>query len=228
MYISLRNLATLLGVDKNNLLSADNQFHVMYKIEKSILKYNKLTNSAVDHAFNTFCVYIKEIKLNYYIYRAFRKHSNEDFSMTKLCRLLRIEGESLLFHEKEAKYDTILSRLVNIFLLQKDIEKIGIKMNVLKRLKSKCYDICLNFLFDIRRIESEVSRDTFDIIFHSLLVLNDKINPPSNQVSLADFSSKISPAEIVPAQRLYLYGVLYRGSRMRRKHLNNILILTFK
>ena len=29
MYISLRNLATLLGVDKNNLLATDNQFHIL-------------------------------------------------------------------------------------------------------------------------------------------------------------------------------------------------------
>jgi hypothetical protein len=223
MYISLRNLATLLGVDKNNLLAKDNQFHVLYKIEESILNYKKLTSGAVDDAFNAFYDYIKEIKLNYYIYRAFRERSSKDFSMTKLCKLLKIEGESLLFRdEEEVQYDTIFSRLVNIFLLQNDIQNIG---NILKSLKSECYDICLNYLFDSRRIESEVSKDTFDIFLHSLLVLNNKMNPPSKQVSLSDLSSKISPAENLSAQRSYLYGVLYRGSRMRVGHLNNLLRL---
>ena len=162
-------------------------------------------------------------RLNYYIYKAFRKRSNDDFSMTKLCRLLRIEGESLLF--QKVQYDTVISRLVNIYFLQAQIESIGIKSEKLKELKRKCYNICLNYLFEITRIEFEVSKDTFDIIFHSLLVLNGGMNPPSKQVSLGDLSSKTSPAESISAKRLYLYSVLYRGSRMRWAHLNNILIL---
>lgn len=97
-YISLTNLATLLGVDKNNLLVKDNQFHVLYKIEQSLLNYNKLTNGAVDDAYNAFYAYIDEIKLDYDIYRAFRKHVNKDFSMTALCKLLNLKGESRLFH----------------------------------------------------------------------------------------------------------------------------------
>jgi len=33
IYISIRNLATLLGIDKTNLLASQNQFHVLYKVE---------------------------------------------------------------------------------------------------------------------------------------------------------------------------------------------------
>jgi hypothetical protein len=223
MYISLRNLATLLGVDKNNLLATDNQFHVLYKIEQSILNYNGLTNGAMNDAFNAFCEYINQIKLNYSIYKAFRKRSNDDFSMTKLCRLLRIEGESLLF--QKVQYDTVISRLVNIYFLQAQIEGIGIKSEKLKELKRECYQICLNYLFEIKRIKSKVSEDTFDIIFNSLLVLNGGMNPPSKQVSLADLSSRVSPAEEKAAQKTYLYGVLHRGSRIRLGHLNNLLRL---
>jgi len=67
IYISLQNLATLLGIDKNNLLATDNQFHVLYKIEKSLLGYIRLTNGAVNEAYDAFNAYIKEIRLNYYI-----------------------------------------------------------------------------------------------------------------------------------------------------------------
>jgi len=225
IYISLQNLATLLGIDKNNLLATDNQFHILYKIEKSLLGYIRLTNGAVNEAYDAFNAYIKEIRLNYYIYKVFRKNSNDDFSLTTLCRLLKIEGESILFRRELIDYDIIFSRLVNIFLLPEDEDLLGINCDVLQYVKLECNNICLDYLSSIGKLNSDLSKETFEIIFHSLLVLNYDLNPPSHQVSLADLSSKISPAEEISAQRSYLYGVLYRSSRMRISHLNNLLRL---
>ncbi|HEC38597.1 MAG TPA: hypothetical protein ENI29_10200, partial [bacterium] len=225
MYISIRNLAILLGIDKTNLLASQNQFHVLYKIEKSLLHYIRLTNGAVNEAYDAFNAYIKEIRLNYNIYKAFRKNSNDDFSMTTLCRLLKIEGNSILFRRELIDYDIIFSRLVNIFLLPEDEKLLGINCNVLQYVKEECYNICLDYLSSIGRLNSDLSEETFEIIFHSLLILNHNIRPPSKQILLADLSSEISPAEVSSAQRSYLYSVLYRRSRMRISHLNNLLRL---
>ena len=225
MYISIRNLATLLGIDKTNLLASKNQFHVLYKIEESLLRYIRLTNGVVNEAYDAFNAYIKEIRLNFYIYKAFKKNSNDDFSMTTLCRLLKIDGNSILFRRELIDYDIIFSRLVNIFLLPEEEKLLGINCNVLQYVKAECYNICLDYLNSIGKLDSDLSNETFEIIFHSLLILNHDIRPPSKQFLLADLSSEISPAKISSAQRSYLYSVLYRRSRMKFSHLNNLLQL---
>lgn len=222
-FISLRNLATLLGVNKNNLIALSNQFSVILKIEKSLIEYDAKSKEKLKELIQTFNEFVSDIELDYSTYKIFRKYSTKKFEIIEICKLLQLSENTIY---RDASLATIFSRLLNIYFLSNEVDKIGINPNSLDKLKKESYNECLKFLISNGTIKKEEpGSDNFRLVFLSLLVLNENNGgkkPPSEQISFGDLSSKISLGEIDLIKRQYLYSILYRNSRIRWKILKNL------
>ncbi|MBD3255420.1 MAG: hypothetical protein GF383_10020 [Candidatus Lokiarchaeota archaeon] len=136
-----------------------------------------------------------------------------------MAELLELADSNIF---RELKIDVIISRLINIYFLGKEVLKIGINPNSLEKIRQACYNVCIIYLMAKNILqEEEPGLDNFHLIFKSLLFLNkikDGKKPPSKQISLGDLSEMMS----LGTDRTYLYGVLYRNSRISWRNLNNL------
>jgi len=227
-FISLRNLAILLGVNKGNLISSMNHFLVLVRIEDSLNTYNLAAKGQFTRSLKAFSDFISDFELDYLIFRVFLKYSSSDFSPTRLCELLGLSDDGISIF-KSNNYNIIFNRLLNIFFLGEEVFNLGINPTSLDSLQRNCYNTCIDYLLSKHLIfRKEPGVDNFNLVFHTLLTLNrqnGKRKSSNSKFSLGDLSSMLSLGEINSSKRSYLYGILYRCSRIGWKILNNLLRL---